>query len=130
MKPIVLIYGFALILCALIGGIVSLGYHYSRWYYLLLLFLAPIARVMMTELFRQMNEKNIVKVAILTIVSFAVMLGLLIVAAYFDLDEKSHWGMVYAGGVSSYILGLTVIGLKIPNKLEEKRKLEKKFPYV
>ena len=129
MKLIVSIYVLALVLCLFIGGIVSLGYHYSRWYYLLLLFLALPARIMMTELFRRINNDNLRNVTILTALSFLVLLGLLILAAYLGIDEKSYYGMVYAVSTASYILGLAIIGLTLPKRWDEKRKAEKKFPY-
>lgn len=122
MKPIVLIYLLALVLCLFIGGIVSLGYHYSRGYYFLLLFLALPARIMMTELFRRIDKDNLQKVTILTVVSFCAVLSLLILAAYVDIDEKTFWGMVYAVSVSSYILGLFIIGLSLHKRWDEKKK--------
>jgi hypothetical protein len=129
MKTIVSIYVLALVLCLFIGGIVSLGYHYSVGYYLLLLFLALPAKIMTDELFRRINKDNLRRVTILTAVSFFVMLGLLVLAAYLGIDEKSNYGMVYAVNIASYILGLTIIGLSLPKRWDEKRRIEKKFPY-
>jgi hypothetical protein len=129
MKTIVLIYVLALVLCLFIGGIVSLGYHYSVGYYFLLLFLALPAKIMTDELFRRINKDNLRRVTILTAVSFFVMLGLLVLAAYLGIDEKSNYGMVYAVNIASYILGLTIIGLSLPKRWDEKRRIEKKFPY-
>ena len=129
MKTIVSIYVLALVLCIFIGGIVSLGYHYSVGYYFLLLFLALPAKIMTDELFRRINKDNLRRVTILTAVSFFVMLGLLVLAAYLGIDEKSNYGMVYAVNIASYILGLTIIGLSLPKRWDEKRRIEKKFPY-
>ena len=129
MKTIVSIYVLALVLCLFIGGIVSLGYHYSVGYYFLLLFLALPAKIMTDELFRRINKDNLRRVTILTALSFLVLLGLLIFAAYLGIDEKSHYGMVYAVSTASYILGLAIIGLTLPKRWDEKRKAEKKFPY-
>jgi hypothetical protein len=129
MKTIVSIYVLALVLCLFIGGIVSLGYHYSVGYYFLLLFLALPAKIMTDELFRRINKDNLRRVTILTAVSFFVMLGLLVLAAYLGIDEKSNYGMVYAVNIASYILGLTIIGLSLPKRWDEKRRIEKKFPY-
>ena len=129
MKTIVSIYVLALVLCLFIGGIVSLGYHYSVGYYFLLLFLALPAKIMTDELFRRINNDNLRNVTILTAVSFLVLLGLLILAAYLGIDEKSNYGMVYAVNIASYILGLTIIGLSLPKRWDEKRRIEKKFPY-
>jgi len=129
MKTIVSIYVLALLLCLFIGGIVSLGYHYSVGYYFLLLFLALPAKIMTDELFRRINKDNLRRVTILTAVSFFVMLGLLVLAAYLGIDEKSNYGMVYAVNIASYILGLTIIGLSLPKRWDEKRRIEKKFPY-
>jgi len=129
MKTIVSIYVLALVLCLFIGGIVSLGYHYSVGYYFLLLFLALPAKIMTDELFRRINKDNLRRVTILTAVSFFVMLGLLVLAAYLGIDEKSNYGMVYAVNIASYIVGLTIIGLSLPKRWDEKRRIEKKFPY-
>ena len=129
MKTIVSIYVLALVLCLFIGGIVSLGYHYSVGYYFLLLFLALPAKIMTDELFRRINKDNLRRVTILTAVSFFLMLGLLVLAAYLGIDEKSNYGMVYAVNIASYILGLTIIGLSLPKRWDEKRRIEKKFPY-
>ena len=129
MKTIVSIYVLALVLCLFIGGIVSLGYHYSVGYYFLLLVLALPAKIMTDELFRRINKDNLRRVTILTAVSFFVMLGLLVLAAYLGIDEKSNYGMVYAVNIVSYILGLTIIGLSLPKRWDEKRRIEKKFPY-
>jgi hypothetical protein len=129
MKTIVSIYVLAFVLCLFIGGIVSLGYHYSVGYYFLLLFLALPAKIMTDELFRRINKDNLRRVTILTAVSFFVMLGLLVLAAYLGIDEKSNYGMVYAVNIASYILGLTIIGLSLPKRWDEKRRIEKKFPY-
>ena len=129
MKTIVSIYVLALVLCLFIGGIVSLGYHYSVGYYFLLLFLALPAKIMTDELFRRINKDNLRRVTILTAVSFFVMLGLLVLAAYLGIDEKSNYGMVYAVNIASYILGLTIIGLSLSKRWDEKRRIEKKFPY-
>ena len=61
--------------------------------------------------------------------AFLVMFGFLMVAAYYHLDEKSLYGMVCAGGVSCYILGLAIIGMGLPRRWEEKRNMEKKNSY-
>jgi hypothetical protein len=129
MKTVASIYVLAFVLCLFIGGIVSLGYHYSVGYYFLLLFLALPAKIMTDELFRRINKDNLRRVTILTAVSFFVMLGLLVLAAYLGIDEKSNYGMVYAVNIASYILGLTIIGLSLPKRWDEKRRIEKKFPY-
>lgn len=129
MKRIILLYLGGLLLCAFLGGVVSLAYHYS-WYFLILLAI-PISFgwVILSDLFLRINDDNLKAVSILTVLSFVAMLGLLLIAGYYQLDETSFWGLSYAAAVSSYILGLAVVGLGFPKRWEEKRKNEKKFPY-
>ena len=127
MKQIALLYSGAFLLCFFVGVIVSLGYHYSWPYYLLNLFLLPIAWVMMSDLLLRINEKNLGKVTILTVIVFFLMIGMLLIAAYCQLDEKSFWGMVYAATVFSYVIGLAIVGAKLPKRWEEKK--ESKYLY-
>lgn len=129
MKQILMLYVGMLLLSAFIGGVVSIAYHYS-WYILLLLIIPILfGCACIYSINLRINEKNLKNVTILTAVSFLIMLGLLAIAAYYHIDERSFWGLIYAGGVSSFIFGLAIIALKLPNKWEEKRKIEKKFPY-
>lgn len=129
MKRIVLLYLGGLLLCTFLGGVVSLAYHYS-WYFLILLAI-PISFgwVILSDLFLRINDDNLRKVTILTIALFIAMLGSLLLAGYYQLDETSFWGLVYAATIFSYVLGLAVVGLGLPKRWEEKRKNEKRFPY-
>ena len=127
MKRIILLYLGALLLCLIAGVIVSLGFHYSWLYYLLSLFLLPIAWILMSDLFLRINEENLRKVSVFTGISFFVMIGLLVIAAYCRIDERSFWGMVYAATISSYVIGLTIVGVGLSRIWEERReKIEKR----
>lgn len=129
MKKILLLYLGGLLLSLFLGGVVSVAYHYS-WYFLILLAI-PISfgYVLLSDLFLRINAENLRKVTILTVMALLVMIGFLMSAAYYHLDETSLYGMACAGGVSCYILGLAIIGVGLPKRWEEKRKIEKKFPY-
>ena len=129
MKRIVLLYLGGLLLCIFLGGVVSLAYHYS-WYFLILLAI-PISFgwVTLSDLFLRINDDNLKRVTIFTIALFIVMLGLLLFAGYYQLNETSFWGLVYAATISSYIFGLAVVGLGLPRRWEDKRKNEKRFLY-
>lgn len=127
MKRIILLYLGALLLCLIAGVIVSLGFHYSWPYYLLSLFLLPIAWILMSDLFLRINEENLRKVSVFTGISFFVMIGFLVIAAYCRIDERSFWGMVYAATISSYVIGLTIVGVGLSRIWEERReKIEKR----
>ena len=129
MKKIFLLYLGGLLLSLFLGGVVSVAYHYS-WYFLILLAI-PISfgYVLLSDLFLRINAENLRKVTILTVMALLVMIGFLMSAAYYHLDETSLYGMACAGGVLCYILGLAIIGVGLPKRWEEKRKIEKKFPY-
>jgi len=129
MKKIVKFYSLALLLCAFAGGSVSYAYHHRWLYYVLLIFPVVIGWRVLANVFRKINNKNLKKVTIITAISFVVMIGALVVAAYYQVDEKSFWGMGFAVTIFSYMIGIVLIGLTLPKRWEEKRKLEKKFPY-
>ena len=118
MKKIVKFYSLALLLCAFAGGSVSYAYHHGWLYYVLLIFPVVIGWRVLANVF-----------TIITAISFVVMIGALVVAAYYQVDEKSFWGMAFAVTIFSYMIGIVLIGLTLPKRWEEKRKLEKKFPY-
>jgi len=129
MKRIILLYLGAFLLCLIAGVIASLGRHCSWPYYLLILFLLPIGWVVMHDVFLRINEKNLGKVTVLTVVVFFVMLGLMMLGAYRRIDAKSFWGMVYAVGVVSYTIGIIAIGLTLPKRWEERKKKEGRYLY-
>jgi len=129
MKKIVKFYSLALLLCAFAGGLVSYAYHHGWLYYILLIFPVVIGWRVLANVFRKINNKNLKKVTIITAISFVVMIGALVVAAYYQVDEKSFWGMGFAVTIFSYMAGIVLIGLRLPKRWEEKRKQEKKFPY-
>jgi membrane associated rhomboid family serine protease len=85
--------------------------------------------LLISDLFLRIDENNLKKVTILNMVLFLVMIGLLIIAAYCRIDEKSFFGMAYAGGIFSYILGLAIVGIGLRKRWEDKKKLEKKYLY-
>lgn len=129
MKRIILFYLGALVLCFFAGVMASLGYHCSWLYYLLILFLLPIGWVVMHDIFLRIDEKNLGKVTLLTAVTFFVMLGLMMLGAYRNIDAKSFWGMVYAVGVVTYTVGIIAIGLTLPKRWEKKKKKESRYLY-
>ena len=129
LKRISLLYFGGFLASILLGGVVSVAYHYSWWYLILLAFPISFGWPVLSEIFRRIDDKNLKNVSILTVVLFFCMMGLLVLAAYYGVNEMSLWGMVYAGGIISYILGLTLIGLGLPKRWEEKKKREGIFPY-
>ena len=130
MKKIVLLSFLALLLCGFAGWVVSFSYHYHCW--VCLLFMAiPLSfgYLLISDLFLRIDENNLKKVTILNVALFLVMIGLLIIAAYCRIDEKSLFGMAYAGGIFSYILGLAVVGIGLTKRWEDKKKSEKEYLY-
>jgi Na+-driven multidrug efflux pump len=129
MKRIFMLYVGGLLLSLFLGGVVSVAYHYSWWFLILLAIPISFGYVLLSDLFLRINVENLKKVTIITAISFVVMIGSLVVAAYSQVDEKSFWGMAFAVTIFSYMAGIVLIGLTLPKRWEEKRKLEKKFPY-
>jgi hypothetical protein len=123
-----MLYVGGLLLSLFLGGVVSVAYHYSWWFLILLAIPISFGYVLLSDLFLRINVENLKKVTILTVMAFLIMLGSLMLAAY-HLDEKSLYGMVCAGGVACYIFGLAVIGMGLPRRWEEKRNMEKKNSY-
>ena len=126
MKKILLLYFWGFIASILLGGVAAVSYHYS-WWFLILLCIPSFGLFVLRDVFRKINDENLPKVTILTIVSFVIMLLLLSVAGYYNVNEWSFWGMVYAGGIVSYILGLILIAFGLTKRWEYKREREGKF---
>ena len=129
MKKIVLLSFLALLLCAFAGWVVSFSYHYSWWYMLFIAIPVSFGYVILSDFFLRIDENNLKRVTVLTLILFLVMVGLLMIAAYCRIDEKSLCGMAYAGGVSSYILGLALVGIGLTKRWEDKKKSEKEYLY-
>ena len=127
MKLIYLLYAGGFICSVLLGGVVACCYHYSLYFLILLCFPISFGAFALYDLFIKIEDKDLKGVTVLTVILFAVMVGLLVIAAYFGVDEWNFWGMIYAVGVTSYLLGLVLIGLSLPKRWEAKREREGKF---
>jgi len=129
MKKIVLLSFLALLLCGFAGWVVSFSYHYSWWCMLFVAIPVSFGYLLISDLFLRIDENNLKNVTVFTLVLFFVMVGLLVIAGYCRIDEKSLCGMAYAGGIFSYILGLAVVGIGLTKRWEDKKKSEKKYLY-
>ena len=121
MKRIVLLYSLALLLCLFTGVVISSSYHYSWWLLFLLVIPISFGWVVLSDIFMKINETNLGKVTAITVVSFIVVMGSLMVAAYYHVNEKSFLGMIFAAGLFSYMLGICLIGVTLPKRWEEKK---------
>jgi hypothetical protein len=130
MKKIVLLSFLALLLCGFAGWVVSFSYHHHCWVGLLFMAIPLLFGYrLLSNLFLRIDKNNLKKVTILNAALFLVMIGLLIIAAYCRIDEKSLFGMAYAGGIFSYILGLVVVGIGLTKRWENRKKSEKEYLY-
>ena len=134
MKRIVLIYVFAPLLCLMVGAAGYLIYHSHLWYVTVLSVIAlcsllVIARVMMSEFFMRIDEKNLGKTTVLAVISFLILVGLLMVAGYYGLDLKTFWGTTCAIGVICHIIGLFIVTRSLIKRWEEKKRGSNKYLY-
>jgi len=129
MKRIALLYFGGMLLCIFLGGVVSIAYRYSWWFLLLLAFPISFGYVLLSELFLRINAVNLKKMIIFTVVALLVVVGIFTLLSYYRLDEKSLYGMTSIIGGISYMIGLMLIGIRLINKWEEKKKNENSYLY-
>ena len=130
MKRIYLLYFGGFLASIFLGGVVSIAYRYSWWFLLLLAFPISFGYVLLSELFLRINAVNIKKVIIFTVVALLVVVGIFTLLSYYRLDEKSLYGMTSIIGGISYMIGLMLIGIRLINKWEEKKKNENENSYL
>lgn len=130
MKRIALLYFGGMLLCIFLGGVVSIAYCYSWWWFLFLLaFPISFGYLLLSELFLRINAVNLKKMIIFTVVALLVVVGIFTLLSYYRLDEKSLYGMTSIIGGISYMIGLMLIGIRLINKWEEKKKNENSYLY-
>lgn len=127
MKRIYLLYFGGFLASIFLGGVVSIAYRYSWWFLLLLAFPISFGYVLLSELFLRINAVNLKKVIIFTVVALLVVVGIFTLLSYYRLDEKSLYGMTSIIGGISYMIGLMLIGIRLINKWEEKKKNENSY---
>jgi len=123
MKQIILLFLGALLLCMFIGVVISLVFHCSWWFSLLICVPISFGWIFLAEIFRR-ADSHLKGTTILTIVLFFLVIGAILLSAYCCVDEQSFWGMTLAGGLVSYMLGILLILFRLSNKWTDRKRIE------
>lgn len=122
------IYLKALLLCIASGVIVALGVHYY-WYFLILLVIPVVLGILLCKELLDNMVEYIIETTIANIALFALLLLGLAIAGFCDIDEKTFFGVSYAGIIISGIAFLFFPVVKLPEKWKIFKKDLKRFNY-
>jgi hypothetical protein len=126
MKKILLLYFGGLLFCLLLGTVVSSAVYHSLWFLILVIVPISFGWLLMTDVFFDVNGDNLKDYAVVTSLSFVVMIGLLMCVYYF-CNVRSFFGLACIVGILSYISGLFIIGVGLQQRLKNKRIRERKM---
>ena len=122
------IYLKALLLCIVSGVIVALGAH-CDWYFLILLIIPVVLGALLCKELLDNMIKYIIETTVANIALFVLLLMGLPIAAICEIDERTPFGITYAGSIVSGIVFLFFPVVKLPEKWKIFKKDLKRFNY-
>jgi len=123
MKWVVFHFSLILLLCIFWGIVISLVYHDSSWWILLVFYIlisVSAGWVILSDIPLKVNRDNLKKTMILVDSGVLLMLVLSVFAAFYPIDLFSFWGMVYVVSVILYILFLSLAGVSLQTRYGKK----------